>query len=156
MKINVYNIINNPLPKLNILKTINVDKDVFSDMDKIIKIFNKELQLDKLDSEHIYALSLTYGLIPRGIIQVAVGSNEESICNTRGLAIALLLTGGEQFVVFHNHPGGNKKISEADCECTEKYRELGDIIGIRFLHHIMVTKNHYEYCIRKQEYIPFD
>lgn len=91
-------------------------------------------------------MSLTYSLIPRGIIQVSSGDNKGSKNNLRGLAIGLLLTGAEQFMCFHNHPGGSKKISQSDILSTEKYDELGDTIGIDFIRHIMITKNYYCNC----------
>ena len=146
MKIGVYNIINDPIPKLNLIKEINVNKSDFEYDEKIIKLLNKHLMLDKLDSENAYALSLTYGLIPRGIIHLGTGNNEKTITNIRGLGIGLLLTGAEQFMCFHNHPGGNKRISKADNMLTEKNDELGDCIGVHFIRHIMVTKNFWKAC----------
>ena len=146
MKVGVYNIINDPLPKLNLIKKIDVNEDDFEYDEDIVKMMNKHLKMDKLDSEYIYALSLTYSLIPRGIIQVSSGDNKGSKNNLRGLAIGLLLTGAEQFMCFHNHPGGSKKISQSDILSTEKYDELGDTIGIDFIRHIMITKNYYCNC----------
>ena len=146
MKIGVYDIINNPIPQLYKIKDITVNKSDFESDGNIVKMLNKHLLMDKLDSEHIYALSLTYGLIPRGIIQVAVGNNEECDMDKRGLAIGLLLTGAEQFMCFHNHPGGNRKTTIEDQFLTLKYKELGNSIGIDFIRHIMVTQNYYTQC----------
>lgn len=146
MKIGVYDIINDPLPKLYKIKDITVNQEDFEYDEDIVKIMNKHLKMDKLDSEHIYALSLTYGLIPRGIIYVSKGDNEASKANLRGLAIGLLLTGAEQFICFHNHPGGNKNVSMGDKLLTERFDKVGDCIGIRFLKHIMITRNYYCEC----------
>ena len=100
MKRGVYDIVNDPLPKLYKIKDITVNQEDFEYDEDIVKIINKHLKMDKLDSEHMYALSLTYGLIPRGIIYVSKGDNESCKANLRGLAIGLLLTGAEQFICF--------------------------------------------------------
>lgn len=146
MKLSVYDIINDPLPKLNELQIINAEIKSFETDNGIVEVFNKEIKMDKLSSEHIYSLSLTYGLIPRGIIQVGVGKCDSCEANLRDLAIGLLLTGAEQFMCFHNHPGGNKNISNADIELTQKYKAIGDLIGIEFIKHIMITQNYYTEC----------
>lgn len=157
MKIGVYDIINNPLPQLYTLKEIKIIQNKLENDEDIVQMLNSHLQMDKLNSEHIYALSLTYNLIPRGIIQVSIGKCDGCEVDLRSLAIGLLLTGAEQFMCFHNHPGGCKNISDADINLTNKYIELGNIIGIHFLKHIMITQNYFTYCINKKEndYIPF-
>lgn len=146
MKLGVYTIVNTPLPKLLKIKTINVNIEDFEYIENIVNILNNKLSMDKLDSEFIYALSLTYGLIPRGIILIGVGNNQSATENLRGLGIGLLLTGAEQFMVFHNHPGGNKKPSKEDYGMTELYKILGQSIGVEFYKHIMITQNYYEEC----------
>ena len=155
MKLKVYDIIDNPLPQLYLIKEFDVNKNDFKEDVNIVKIINSNLKMDQLDSEHIYALSLTYGLIPRGIIQVAVGKCDMCNVNIRLLAIGLLLTGAEQFICFHNHPGGNKIISQSDKDLTKTYRELGELLDINFLRHIMITQNHFEYCEDSSEKLPF-
>lgn len=146
MKLGIYDVINNPLPELLPIKEITVNKDDFEYVSDIVNIMNKHLYMDKLDSEHMYVLSLTYGLIPKGIIQISIGNNEECVFNLRGLGIGLLLTGAEQFMIFHNHPGGNRIVSDDDQIITEKCKELGDVIGIPCINHIMITKGFYDFC----------
>ena len=146
MKIGVYDIVNDPLPQLYKIKDIVVNKNDFQYDKNIVNVMNTQLMMNKLDSEHIYALSLTYGLIPRGIIQISVGTCEESIADIRELAIGLLLTGAEQFMCFHNHPGGNKNVSEEDKLLTKQYNIIGNFLGINFIKHIMITQNYYCEC----------
>lgn len=146
MKVGVYDIINNPLPQLRLLREITIYKKDLEYDEDIVNMLNRELLFDKLDSEYTLALSLTYGLIPRGIIQLSMGSNTKANKNIRGLGIGLLLTGAEQFLCFHNHPGGNKNVSLQDKLLTTEYDNLGDCIGVEFIRHIMVTKDYYEIC----------
>ena len=156
MKLGVYDIINDPLPQLYKIKEINIGQEIFKYDAQIINMFNKHLMMDKLNSEHIYALSLTYGLYPKGIILVSSGTCDKCAVNFRGLAIGLLLTGAEQFMCFHNHPGYNRIISNSDINLTKEYNKLGNTIGINFLRHYMITKNYYTECIDPDlQNIPF-
>lgn len=146
MKIGVYNIINDPLPKLNKIKDVEVKiKDFEYDCD-IVNVMNRELKMDKLSAEYIYALSLTYELIPKGIIFVAAGTAKECEINMKDLATGLLLTGAEQFMCFHNHTGGGKEITYEDRDLTDHYIDLGETIGVNFLKHIMITQNYFAEC----------
>lgn len=155
MKIGVYNIINNPLPQLSLIKEIKLNNMLLDSDKKIIDIMNKHLYMDKLASEHIYALGLNYGWVPKGIIQVGVGLCNECDANLRDLAIGLLLLGSEQFICFHNHPGNCEDPSESDMILTKKYREIGELIGIKFLDHIMITQGLYVSCKEQDTEIIF-
>ena len=146
MEVGIYNIVNDSLPKLNEIQIVNTEIKIFEKDDTIVEFFNKELKMNKLSSEHIYSLSLTYGLIPRGIIQVGVGKCDGCEANIRDLAIGLLLTGAEQFMCFHNHPGGSRDVSNSDIELTRRYKEIGDLLDIKFLKHIMITQGYYTEC----------
>ncbi len=146
MKIGVYDIINNPNPSLVEIKIISIKGFNLLSDSAIVDMFNTYLYMDKLSSEHIYALSLNYDCKPNGIIQVAIGKSDGCECNLKQLATGLLLTGAEQFMCFHNHPGGVKSISYDDCELTKKYRKLGELLDITFLKHIMITKDYYTIC----------
>lgn len=155
MKLGIYNIINNPLPKLNKLKEFENKQEIFEYDDDIVSLMNKNLYIDKLSSEYIYAFGFTYAMKPKGIIYVSSGTCDGCQPNMRDLAIGLLLIGAEQFICFHNHPGGNKGISKADINLSEEYRKVGDLIGIHFLKHIMITQGYYDYCEDKNSYLPF-
>lgn len=146
MKLGVYNIINDPLPKLNKIRDINVEIKEFEYEHDIVGFMNRELKMDKLSSEHIYALSLTFDMKPRGIIQVAVGKCDECEIDMRELATGLLLTGAEQFMCFHNHPGGAREIPDTDKRVSGHYERLGDLIGVEFDRHIMITQGYYAVC----------
>ena len=146
MIVNLYDIINNPLPQLLKIKQFQAKQQDFLYDNSIIRFMNKNLYMDKLSSEHIYCLSLTFALSPKGIIQVAVGQNDSCKLDSRILSTGLLLTGAEQFMCFHNHPGYNRKISYDDMVVTNRYKEIGELLGIKFLNHFMITKDFYAEC----------
>lgn len=151
MNIRLYDIINNPNPQLYPIKQIEVKEKDFEYDEGIVAIMNRHLQMDKLASEHIYVLGLTYSLYPRGILQLNIGTSNSCPVDMKKLATGLLLMGAEQFMCFHNHPGYERKISDVDIQLTEKYKELSRIIDINFLKHIMITKDYYTECVDETE-----
>lgn len=146
LKVGIYDIINNPLPELLLEREITVKKNDFETYEDIVNLMNKELKMDKLHSEHMYVLALTRSNEPKGILLCSVGDSEEFIFNSRALATGLLLLGAEQFMVFHNHPGYSKKVSDEDKAITTDMENIGKLLQIDFIDHLMITKGYYESC----------
>jgi DNA repair protein RadC len=47
-------------------------------------------------------------------------------------------------VIFvHNHPSGDATPSREDLEITRRLREVGEIVGVRVLDHIVIGKGRY-------------
>ena len=47
-------------------------------------------------------------------------------------------------VIFvHNHPSGDPTPSKEDIEITRRLREVGDVMGVRVLDHIIIGKGRY-------------
>lgn len=55
-------------------------------------------------------------------------------------ALDLLATA---IILSHNHPSGNLTPSDADINLTRKFRDFGNMIGVRVLDHIILTPNGY-------------
>lgn len=46
-------------------------------------------------------------------------------------------------IIAHNHPSGNSKPSEDDILITKRLVECGELLGIKVLDHLVLTKNNY-------------
>ncbi len=51
----------------------------------------------------------------------------------------LLMNGGGQFILAHNHPSGDHKPSEDDLIFTRKIKKAAEILGVSFLDHVIYT-----------------
>ncbi|HNY85040.1 MAG TPA: JAB domain-containing protein, partial [Candidatus Hydrogenedentes bacterium] len=51
--------------------------------------------------------------------------------------------GASGVVVAHNHPSGDPEPSRADLMLTRRLKEAADIIGIRFLDHVIFGDGRY-------------
>lgn len=79
------------------------------------------------------------------------GSADTSIIKMRELAIFLLLSGANRFIIAHNHPNGTKSTSGADMKITTKIREMANFIEIDFLQHFTIGNDGYDTCIDNGE-----
>jgi DNA repair protein RadC len=71
-------------------------------------------------------------------IQISQGGVAGTIVDTKIVfryAIEHLAT---SMILFHNHPSGNLTPSEADYSLTKKFKEIGKLIDIQILDHIIV------------------
>ena len=46
-------------------------------------------------------------------------------------------------IFCHNHPSGDATPSKGDIEITRRLREVGEIMGVRVLDHIIIGKGRY-------------
>jgi DNA repair protein RadC len=62
------------------------------------------------------------------------------MCNTKIFACGLKIV-ASGIIIAHNHPSGNRMLSEQDKKITKSLKDVGDIIGIKLLDHIIILPN---------------
>jgi DNA repair protein RadC len=70
--------------------------------------------------------------------RVSVGSLTSSIVHPREVFVAAIRESADAVVFVHNHPSGDPTPSLEDIEITNRLVEVGRIVGIRVLDHIVV------------------
>jgi DNA repair protein RadC len=76
-----------------------------------------------------------------GLYTVSVGGLTGTVvCNKKVLACGLKIV-ASGMIIAHNHPSGNKKLSEQDRKITKSLQECGKIMNINVLDHIIVLPN---------------
>ena len=68
------------------------------------------------------------------------GSADRSLIPVRDVLTLVLGVGGTSFAVAHNHPGGSLTPSTQDTEATARLRRAAEMIGLRFLDHVILTE----------------
>ena len=53
------------------------------------------------------------------------------------------LSGASSIILVHNHPTGNVIPSSNDIETTNKLKEIGELMGIKVIDHIIIGKKKY-------------
>lgn len=78
-------------------------------------------------------------LIAREVI--SIGTLNASLVHPREVFEPALRYGAAALIVAHNHPSGDSTPSEEDYEVTTRLQEVGEMIGIPLLKHVVMTKD---------------
>ena len=74
-------------------------------------------------------------------LTVSVGSLSAAIVHPREVFAPAIKERAAALIVLHNHPSGDPTPSAEDFEITRRLKEVGDLVGIRLLDHVIVGIN---------------
>jgi DNA repair protein RadC len=86
-----------------------------------------------------------------GVQKLSVGGLTSAVADIRllfGTALKILATG---IVISHNHPSGNTKPSLQDRNLTKQLKEVGELLDIKLLDHIILTPENQYYSFADNE-----
>jgi len=72
---------------------------------------------------------------------ISEGTVNQCALYPRSIIERAMRNGAASFIVAHNHPAGSKEGSEADWAITRKLREVGELLDIKLLDHIIITSD---------------
>jgi DNA repair protein RadC len=70
---------------------------------------------------------------------VSIGSLNASIVHPREVFLPAILHSAASVVLVHNHPSGDPEPSEEDLNITRRLLEVGELVGIGVLDHVIVA-----------------
>lgn len=86
-------------------------------------------------------------LDPRqGLIRTAllsVGTADASLMHPRDVFREAALAGAASVVLFHNHPSGDPRPSDADARLTDRLVAAGTLMGVELLDHVILADTRY-------------
>lgn len=71
---------------------------------------------------------------------ITIGTLNASLVHPREVFADAITDRAAAIIVAHNHPSGSLTPSKADHEVTERIQDAGDLLGIKLVDHIIVTK----------------
>ncbi|MBV1857791.1 MAG: DNA repair protein RadC [Nannocystaceae bacterium] len=92
-------------------------------------------------SERFMILGLDARQRVRLVETVAIGSLSSVEVHPREVFRPLVRGGLHSVIAVHNHPSGDPSPSEADIELTRRLAEVGLLVGIPLLDHLVVTRS---------------
>jgi len=131
---------------MKLLKEIETNKKINSP--KILKKYLREFEEEDREFVIVIGLNTANNPIYREI--VAIGTLNATIIAPREIFKKAITMSCNAIIMAHNHPSGNNKPSTQDKEVTKKIKEAGEIIDIKLIDHIIVTKEEY-YSFREQD-----
>lgn len=78
-----------------------------------------------------------------GIFNLAKGTVQGVQVDLRLLFTVALKANGVGIIIAHNHPSGSITPSSADIDITEKIKKNGDMLNVKLLDHIILTRDNY-------------
>ncbi len=93
--------------------------------------------------EHFYAVLLDNKNRKIRDVLVSLGSLTASIVHPRDCFHQVVRHCAADVIFVHNHPAGDPVPSKEDIEITRRLREVGDIMGVRVLDHVIIGEGRY-------------
>lgn len=106
--------------------------------------------LGKADREHFVALHLNVRNKVIASEVVSVGSLSGVEVHPREVFKSALVNNASRIAFVHNHPSGDTSPSSQDLALTDRLRQIGGLLGIAVLDHIITTPN--EACMSFAEH----
>lgn len=91
-----------------------------------------------MDREHFRALLLNTKNQVIAREEISIGSLNSSCVHPRELFKAAIRRSAAGIILVHNHPSGDPTPSRQDIEVTKRLLEVGNIIGINVLDHLVI------------------
>ena len=114
---------------------------VFDHPEKVAEYYMEQLRHRKKETVVLLMLNSACELIRESI--VSTGTVNTSLVSPREVFIEALRYEAVQIILLHNHPSGNPHPSLADTQMTENIRDIGCLMGIQLLDHIIIGDNRY-------------
>lgn len=134
------------LAAIELGKRINREVDTIKD----VKLTNSEIVYkfykDKLGNkkqEYFYAVYLDTSKKIIGDKLLFIGTINCSLVHPREVFKEAYLLGASAIICVHNHPSGNPIPSKQDYDITNNLIEVGKILGVKVIDHIIIGKNNY-------------
>jgi len=93
--------------------------------------------------EHFYAVLLDNKHRKIKEITVSHGSLTQSIVHPRDVFLPVVRESAAAVIFVHNHPSGDPTPSHEDLAITRRLREVGELVGVRVLDHIVIGRGSY-------------
>ena len=134
------------LSLIELSKRINVKLETFNNIkannSKVIYEYFKDKLMDE-KQEYFYCLYLNN---KKRIIKnklLYIGTINQTLIHPRDIFKEAYLLSASAIICIHNHPSGNTAPSKEDIMMTKNLKEVGLIMGINVVDHIIIGKNSY-------------
>ena len=74
---------------------------------------------------------------------ISQGSLTSSVVHPREVYLPVIRESAAAVIFVHNHPSGDPTPSREDLDITRRLREVGDLVGIRVLDHVVIGRGRY-------------
>lgn len=117
-----------------------------------IKVMNDFLK--DMDRELFCVVNLQSDLKPINMNIISAGALDQSLAHPREIMKSAILSNASQMLLVHNHPSGSVQPSKNDIEVTGRMQEIGTLLGIPVLDHVIVGRGKEYYSFNEKNTMP--
>ncbi len=121
--------------------TVNSSSPTFIESEDIYEFLRRHLDQDRQESFHTLILDNKHRKISLRLI--TKGTLNRSLVHPREVFAPAIQLRAAAIVLVHNHPSGDPSPSSRDVEVTKRLYNVGKIVGIKILDHIIMGDNTY-------------
>ena len=108
-----------------------------------VEIFRRFQGLAQIPVETFLALHLDGKNRLVGMTTCSIGSMTASLAHPRDIFRPAIANLTASLIFVHNHPSGDPEPSQADLDLTRRLSEVGRVVGIRVLDHVIIGQDRY-------------
>ncbi|MBP3468858.1 MAG: DUF1738 domain-containing protein [Lachnospiraceae bacterium] len=110
--------------------------------------------LSQMDRELVCVVNLQSDMKPINMNIVSMGALSESLVHPREMMKSAILSNAHSFMMIHNHPSGNLVPSKEDIAMTDRMHQVGELLGIQMVDHIITGRGNEYYSFHEKDTIP--
>lgn len=123
-----------------------------SNPDAAIKVMNDFLS--QMDRELFCIVNLQSDLKPINMNIVSAGALDQAIAHPREILKSAILSNANSMMLIHNHPSGSLTPSDIDIQTTIRLQEVGTLMGIPVVDHIITGRGQEYYSFKEKDILP--
>jgi DNA repair protein RadC len=117
------------------------EKPVIKTPEEVVNLVKGKLKGKKKEHFLVLLLDTRNHLIE--VANISVGSLDTSVVHPREVFKEAISASAASVIFVHNHPSGDPTTSEDDIKLTKRLAEVGEIMGIDVLDHIIIGDKNY-------------
>jgi len=122
-----------------ITKRVNAGKIIgviLNNSSDVVKYYSEKLK--DLKQEHFYVVFLDVRNKVIGDKLISVGTLNSAVIHPREVFKEAIKRSANAVILVHNHPSGDKEMSLEDLDVTKKMKDVGEMVGIEVVDHLVV------------------
>ena len=126
---------------------VHLDGQVFAGTRQVFEHFHEILRDEKKELFFSVLLDIKNRIIRKDLI--SMGSLSLSVFHPREVFVSAIRESAGSILLVHNHPSGDPTPSSEDVEITYRLREVGKLVGIEVMDHLIIGNGKYVSFIEK-------
>lgn len=115
--------------------------DSLRSSEDVYRHFRENLEREKREIFYVVLLNNKNRKIRE--VKVSEGSLTASLVHPREVYNPVIRESAAAVIFVHNHPSGDPAPSQEDIEITRRLKEVGDVMGVRVLDHVVIGHDRY-------------